>query len=95
MRERTDTIGTNLQIHVDRRSRILLASWRARRRNHSRTLKKNESAADLKGLLTVMGTCLGLAMLPNAGCASRPKRDPDQSAIRYQLGAENYRGHRV
>lgn len=40
-----------------------------------------------------MGTCL--AMLPVVGCASRPKKDPDQSQIRYDLGVEYYRGKRV
>lgn len=34
-------------------------------------------------------------MLPAFGCASRPKRDPDQSYVRYQLGVEYYNGHRV
>ncbi len=34
-------------------------------------------------------------MLFASGCASRPKRDPDQSQIRYQLGVEYYQGRRV
>jgi type IV pilus assembly protein PilF len=48
---------------------------------------------DLKGFLTTMGTCLALLLEP--GCASRPKRNPEQSQIRYQLGADNFRNQRV
>ncbi len=31
----------------------------------------------------------------SAGCASRPKREPDQSMALYQLGVENFRNRRV
>jgi type IV pilus assembly protein PilF len=37
----------------------------------------------------------GLALLLSAACASRPKRDPDQSLVRYQLGLEYFRSRRV
>jgi Tfp pilus assembly protein PilF len=40
-----------------------------------------------------MGTCLALLLDP--GCVSRPKRDPDQSQIRYQLAAGYFRDQRV
>lgn len=40
-----------------------------------------------------MGTCLALLLDP--GCASRPKRDPEQSQIRYQLAAGYFRDQRV
>lgn len=40
-----------------------------------------------------MGTCV--AMLATSGCASRPKRDPDQSHIQYQLAVGYYRDGRV
>ena len=40
-----------------------------------------------------MGTCL--ALLINSGCASQPKRDPEQSQIRYQLAAGYSRNERV
>lgn len=36
-----------------------------------------------------------VAVLPSIGCASRPKRDPDQSQVRYQLGLEYFKGRRV
>jgi type IV pilus assembly protein PilF len=34
-------------------------------------------------------------MLAIAGCATRPKRDPDQSQIRYQLAADYFRNRRI
>ena len=40
-----------------------------------------------------MGTCLALLLDP--GCASRPKRDSEQSQIRYQIAAGNFREQRV
>jgi len=40
-----------------------------------------------------MGTCFALLLDP--GCASRPKRDPEQSQIRYQLAAGYFRDQRV
>ena len=40
-----------------------------------------------------MGTCLGLLL--DAGCASRPKRDPEQSQIRYRIAAGNFREQRI
>jgi len=40
-----------------------------------------------------MGTCL--ALLVELGCASRPKRDSEQSQIRYQLAAGYFRDQRV
>ena len=50
-------------------------------------------AAGSKGFLITMGTCLALLLDP--GCASRPKRDPEQSQIRYQLAAGYFRDQRV
>jgi type IV pilus assembly protein PilF len=55
--------------------------------------KTKNFTGDLKGFLTTMGTCLALLLAP--GCATRPKRDPEQSQIRYQLGADNFRNQRV
>jgi type IV pilus assembly protein PilF len=40
-----------------------------------------------------MGTIF--AMLPALGCASRPRRDPDQSTALYDLGWKFYEGRRV
>ena len=40
-----------------------------------------------------MATCL--ATLPAAGCATRPKRDPEQSQVLYELGAKYYASRRV
>jgi Tfp pilus assembly protein PilF len=40
-----------------------------------------------------MGTCLALLLDP--GCASPPQRDPEQSRIRYELAANNFREERV
>jgi type IV pilus assembly protein PilF len=54
--------------------------------------KTRDFNSDLKGFLITMGTCLALLLEP--GCASRPKRDPEQSQIRYQLAAGYFRDHR-
>ncbi len=40
-----------------------------------------------------MGTCI--AMLSAAGCATRPKRDPDQSQVRYQLAVGYFENRRT
>ena len=40
-----------------------------------------------------MGTCL--ALLISSGCASQPKRDPEQSQIRYQLAVGYSHNERV
>jgi type IV pilus assembly protein PilF len=45
--------------------------------------------------LVVAGCALGAALLGPVACASRPKRDPEQSFARYQLGVEYYRLRRV
>jgi tetratricopeptide (TPR) repeat protein len=55
--------------------------------------KTTNFAGGSKGFLITMGTCL--ALLLDAGCASRPKRDPEQSQIRYQIGAGNFREQRI
>jgi type IV pilus assembly protein PilF len=55
--------------------------------------KTTKLAAGSKGILITMGTCLVLLLDP--GCASRPKRDPEQSQIRYQLAAGYFRDQRV
>jgi type IV pilus assembly protein PilF len=47
----------------------------------------------VKGLLVVMGTCV--AVLATGACASRPKRDPEQSHIRYELAVGYFRDRRV
>lgn len=41
----------------------------------------------------MLGICAPLATSP--GCASKPRRDPDQSQIRYQLGVEYFNSRRV
>jgi Tfp pilus assembly protein PilF len=55
--------------------------------------KTENFAADLKGFLITMGTCLALML--DSGCATRPKRDSEQSQIRYQLAAGYFRDQRV
>jgi Tfp pilus assembly protein PilF len=40
-----------------------------------------------------MGTCI--AVLPAFGCASHPKRDPDQSGVLYDLGVRFYQERRI
>jgi Tfp pilus assembly protein PilF len=55
--------------------------------------KTTNLVGGLKGFLITMGTCLALLLDP--GCASRPKRDPEQSQIRYQLAAGYFRDQRV
>ncbi len=39
-----------------------------------------------------MGTCIAVLSAP--GCATRAKRDPDQSQVRYQLAVGNFQNHR-
>jgi type IV pilus assembly protein PilF len=46
----------------------------------------------LKGLLLTMATCLAVLSAP--GCATRTKRDPDQSQVRYQLAVGYFQNHR-
>jgi Tfp pilus assembly protein PilF len=55
--------------------------------------KTTKLAGGSKGFLITMGTCFALLLDP--GCASRPKRDPEQSQIRYQLAAGYFRDQRV
>jgi type IV pilus assembly protein PilF len=55
--------------------------------------KTTKLAAGSKGFLITMGTCFALLLDP--GCASRPKRDAEQSQIRYQLAAGYFRDQRV
>jgi type IV pilus assembly protein PilF len=55
--------------------------------------KTTNFAGGSKGFLITMGTCLALLLDP--GCASRPKRDSEQSQIRYQIAAGNFREQRV
>jgi type IV pilus assembly protein PilF len=40
-----------------------------------------------------MGTCLAVLSAP--GCATRAKRDPDQSQVRYQLAVGYFQNHRI
>ena len=55
--------------------------------------KTTNFAGGSRGFLITMGTCL--ALLIDSGCASRPKRDSEQSQIRYQLAAGYFRDQRV
>jgi len=55
--------------------------------------KGEETIGGLKGLLVTMATCIAVLSAP--GCATRAKRDSDQSQIRYQLAVGYFQGHRV
>ena len=55
--------------------------------------KGEETIGGLKGLLVTMATCIAVLSAP--GCATRAKRDPDQSQVRYQLAVGYFQGHRV
>jgi type IV pilus assembly protein PilF len=55
--------------------------------------KGKKTISDLKGLLVTMATCIALLSAP--GCATRAKRDPDQSQVRYQLAVGYFQNHRV
>ena len=55
--------------------------------------KGEETIGDLKGLFLTMGTCI--AMLSAVGCATRAKRDPDQSQVRYQLAVGYFENRRT
>jgi type IV pilus assembly protein PilF len=54
--------------------------------------KGKRTKVGLKGILITMGTCI--AVLSTPGCATRAKRDPDQSQVRYQLAVGNFQNHR-
>ena len=73
---------------------ILLASGRVSWANLSRMLGKGEETiGGLKGLFLTMGTCIAVLSAP--GCATRAKRDPDQSQVRYQLAVGYFQNHRT
>jgi Flp pilus assembly protein TadD len=73
---------------------FLLASGRVSRANLSRMLGKgDETIGSLKGLLLTMGTCIAVLSAP--GCATRAKRDPDQSQMHYQLAVDSFKNRRV
>jgi type IV pilus assembly protein PilF len=55
--------------------------------------KGEETIGCVKGLLLTMGTCIAVLSAP--GCATRAKRDPDQSQVRYQLAVEDFNNRRV
>jgi type IV pilus assembly protein PilF len=55
--------------------------------------KGKKSIGELKGLLVTMVTCI--ALLSASGCATRAKRDSDQSQVRYQLAVGYFQNHRV
>jgi Tfp pilus assembly protein PilF len=55
--------------------------------------KGEETIGGWKGLILTMGTCI--AVLSASGCATRAKRNPDQSQVRYQLAVEDYQHRRV
>lgn len=73
----------------------LLASCRVYfYRNLPRTLGKGaENTLVLKGFLLTMSTCLAVLSAP--GCASHPRRDIDQSQVRYQLAVSYFQNQRV
>jgi type IV pilus assembly protein PilF len=78
---------------VDLAASFLLASGRVSWAKLSRMLGKGkELAGCLKGLLLTMGTCIAVLSAP--GCATRAKRDPDQSQVRYQLAVGYFQNHR-
>ena len=78
---------------VDLPASFLLASGRVSWANLSRMLRKGEQISDgLKGLLVTMGICIAVLSAP--GCATRTKRDPDQSQVRYQLAVGYFQNHR-
>ena len=54
--------------------------------------KGKETIGSLKGLLLTMGTCIAVLSAP--GCATRAKRDPDQSQVRYQLAVGYFENRR-
>lgn len=72
---------------------FLLASGRVSSANLSRMLGKGiEHPGGLKGFLLIMGTCIAVLSAP--GCATRTKRDADQSQVRYQLAVGYFQNHR-
>jgi type IV pilus assembly protein PilF len=73
---------------------FLLASGRVSWANLSRMLGKGDTTiGGLKGLLLTMGTCIAVLSAP--GCATRAKRDSDQSQMRYQLAVGYFQNQRV
>src|SRR3954469_25532769 len=54
-----------------------------------------KSGPGWRGRPAVRAWCVALAALAGASCASTPKKDPDQSQIRYQLAVGYYRARRV
>jgi predicted Zn-dependent protease len=54
--------------------------------------KGKKTIGGLKGFLITMGTCIAVLTAP--GCATRAKRDPDQSQVRYQLAVGYFQNHR-
>lgn len=73
---------------------ILLASGRVSSANLSRMLGKGEEIiGGLKGYLLTMGTCIAVLSAP--GCATRAKRDPDQSQMLYQLAVGYFQNQRI
>jgi type IV pilus assembly protein PilF len=55
--------------------------------------KGEETIGTWKGLILTMGTCI--AVLSASGCATRTKRNPDQSQVRYLLAVEDFNNRRV
>ena len=55
--------------------------------------KGEEITGGLKGFLLTMGACMAVLSIP--GCATRTKRDPDQSQLRYQLALGYFHNQRV
>jgi type IV pilus assembly protein PilF len=54
--------------------------------------KGKKTSGGLKGLLLTMSACIAVLTAP--GCATRTKRDTDQSQVRYQLAVGYFQNHR-
>jgi Tfp pilus assembly protein PilF len=55
--------------------------------------KGQETSSSLKGLHLIMGTCIAVLSAP--GCATRAKRDTDQSEVRFRLAVGYFENRRV
>jgi type IV pilus assembly protein PilF len=78
---------------VDLPASFLLASGRVSWANLSRMHGKGKNTSGgLKGFLLTMSACIAVLTAP--ACATRTKRDPDQSQVRYQLAVGYFQNHR-
>ena len=93
-RVRRVPVGRVAYFQVDLAPSILLASGRVSWANLSRMLGKGkETIGSLKGRILIMVSCIAVLTAP--GCATRTKRDPDQSQVRYQLAVGYFDNRRV